>query len=245
MHHRAGVDARVVEGGVKRHLLRRGITADKIARRVEAAQTRGVEPPEAGAGRADEEAPSSVRAEMLPVLPCVRPRSNIDDAIRHICSRRRFSALLMPGRSRTFAAWAKKPASPKLPDLSVSERPRPLGASTGHARRDLRADRAFPRPSALSHRARRLAAATGDDALGPCATRLRATSPKKPRSGTRFLPGRVFPARGEVVRAHRVLTRGTHRRILRDDEPVRGVARVWRPSAMAIGSRRKAGALAS
>ena len=54
---RSGLRAGVVERRVQGHLLRRGIAADQLARGVEARQSAGVESPERGPGRRDQEAP--------------------------------------------------------------------------------------------------------------------------------------------------------------------------------------------
>lgn len=61
--------------------------------------------------------PSSSRAEMLPELPQVRPRSNMLLARRQICSRSRVSSDIRPLHSGQ--RQGKEAGGPKLPDLSA------------------------------------------------------------------------------------------------------------------------------
>jgi hypothetical protein len=49
MHHRARRRPRVVEGGMKRHLLGRRIAADQVPGGIELAEPGGIEPAETGA----------------------------------------------------------------------------------------------------------------------------------------------------------------------------------------------------
>jgi hypothetical protein len=59
--------------------------------------------------------PSVVRADMLPVEPCVSPRSNIDLASTQICSRRRASSVMRPNRRcRVTAYGVRARCFPKL-----------------------------------------------------------------------------------------------------------------------------------